>query len=62
MNYFESNGFQKDFNNLLKSILLVSKRIEELTIEVRSVRESITVDPNKENSTEQFVTLPETIL
>jgi len=62
MNYFESNGFQKDFNNLLKSILLVSKRIEELTIEVRSVRESITVDPNKENSTEQFVTLPETML
>ena len=62
MNYFESNGFQKDFNNLLKSILLVSKRIEELTLEVRSVRESITVDPNKENSTEQFVTLPETML
>ena len=62
MSYFESNGFQKDFNNLLKSILLVSKRIEELTLEVRSVRESITVDPNKENSTEQFVTLPETML
>ena len=61
MSYFESNGFQKDFNNLLKSILLVSKRIEELTIEVRSIRESITVDPNKENSTE-FVTLPKTML
>ena len=62
MSYFESNGFQKDFNNLLKSILLVSKRIEQLSIEVRLIRESITVDPNKENSTEQFVTLPETML
>ena len=61
MNYFESNGFQKDFNNLLKSILLVSKRIEELTIEVRSIRESITVDPNKEKSTE-FATPPKTML
>ena len=61
MSYFESNGFQKDFNNLLKSILLVSKKIEELTIEVRSIRESITVDPNKEKSTE-FATPPKTML
>jgi hypothetical protein len=61
MSYFESNGFQKDFNNLLKSILLVSKRLEELTIEVRSIRESITVDPNKEKSTE-FVTPSKTML
>ena len=61
MSYFESNGFQKDFNNLLKSILLVSKKLEELTLEVRLIRESITVDPNKEKSTE-FVTPSKTML
>ena len=61
MSYFESNGFQKDFNNLLKSILLVSKRIEQLSIEVRLIRESITVDPNKEKSTE-FVTPSNNVL
>ena len=61
MNYFESDRFEKDFNNLFKSILLVSKKIEELTIEVRSIRESITVDPNKEKSTE-FVTPSNTML
>lgn len=60
--YFMTNGFTRDFNNLLKSILLISKRLEELTDEVRALREQNAVDPNKEKSTEQFVTPPTTML
>jgi hypothetical protein len=60
--YFMTNGFTRDFNNLLKSILLISKRLEELTEEVRALREQTAVDPNKEKSTEQFVTPPTTML
>lgn len=50
--YFMTNGWKQDFTNLLKSILLISKRLEELTNEVRSLREALPVDPNKETSTE----------
>ena len=46
--YFMTNGFKQDFNNLLKSILLISKRLEELTNEVRALREQNAVDPHKE--------------
>lgn len=56
--YFATNGFTRDFNNLLKSILLISKRLEELTDEVRALREQHAVDPNKENSTENIVVTP----
>ena len=50
--YFMTNGWKQDFTNLLKSILLISKRLEELTNEVRSLREALPVDPNKEIPTE----------
>jgi len=29
--YFESQQFRQDFNNLLKSIILISKRLEQVT-------------------------------
>ncbi len=60
--YFQSTGFQKDFTNLLKSILLISKRLEDLTGVMSDIRDSIQTDPNKEKSTEQFVTPPTTML
>lgn len=50
--YFMTNGFKQDFNNLLKSLLLISKKLEALTDEVRSLRDSHSAGPNKETSTE----------
>ena len=50
--YFMTNGFKQDFTNLLKSILLISNRLEDLTNEVRALREKNAVDPNKEKTTE----------
>ena len=50
--YFMTNGFKQDFTNLLKSILLISNRLEDLTNEVRALREQNAVDPNKEKTTE----------
>lgn len=52
MSYFESVGFQKDFNNLLKSLLLISKKLEELTQEVRLLRQPSESVPEKEQTTE----------
>lgn len=49
MGYFESNGWRQDYNNLLKSLLLISKKLEDLTNEVRVLRETSSVDPHKEN-------------
>jgi hypothetical protein len=51
MSYFESVGFQKDFNNLLKSILLISKRLEDVTHELQAIRESLSDKP-KESTTD----------
>lgn len=49
--YFMTNGFKQDFTNLLKSILLISKRLEELTAEVKLLRGAELVDPHKEKET-----------
>lgn len=49
--YFMTNGFQQDFTNLLKSILLISKRLEELTAEVKLLRGAELMDPHKEKET-----------
>lgn len=57
MSYFESTGFQKDFNNLLKSILLISKKLEDVTHELQAIRESLS-DKTKESTTDQFVAPP----
>lgn len=54
--YFRSNGFHQDFNTLLKSLLLISKKLEDITAELAGIKESL----NKENSTEQLVTPPTT--
>lgn len=56
--YFSSKGFREDFTNLLKSLVLISKRIEELTGEVSEVCDILRTNLNKENSTEHVVTPP----
>lgn len=42
MGYFESTGWKQDYSNLLKSLLLISKRLDEVTQELALIRESIT--------------------
>lgn len=51
MNYLDSVGFQKDFNNLLKALLLISKRLEDITQEIRLARESLP-ESRKESTTD----------
>lgn len=41
MGYFESTGWKQDYTNLLKALLLISKRLEELTLEMSNVSEAI---------------------
>lgn len=50
--YFNSKGFREDFTNLLKSLVLISKRLEDLTAEVSEIRYHLTVDHTTEKSTE----------
>lgn len=54
--YFGTNGFRNDFQMLLKSLLLISQKLEDVTAELSEIKESL----NKENSTEQLVTPPTT--
>lgn len=56
--YFSSKGFREDFTNLLKSLVLISKRIEDLTDEISEVNDILRTNLNKENSTENVVTPP----
>lgn len=42
MGYFESQAWQQDYTNILKSLILISKRLEQLTDEIREIRLSIT--------------------
>lgn len=51
MSYLDSVGFQKDFNNLLKALLLISKRLEEISLEISLVREALP-EPSKESTTD----------
>jgi hypothetical protein len=55
--YFNSRGFQTDFNNLLKSLLLISKKLETVATELSGIKESL----NKENSTDNQLVTPPTI-
>lgn len=55
--YFNSRGFQTDFNNLLKSLLLISKKLEDVTAELSGIKESL----NKENNTDNQLVTPPTI-
>ena len=54
--YFNSRGFQTDFNNLLKSLLLISKKLEGVTTELSEIKESL----NKENNTDTKLVTPPT--
>lgn len=53
--YFNSVGFQQDFNNLIKSLLLISKKLESVTAELEGIKQVL----NRENTTE-LVTPPNT--
>lgn len=53
--YFNSKGFQQDFGTLIRSLLLISKKLEGVTAELASIKEVI----NGETSTE-LVTPPNT--
>lgn len=55
--YFNSRGFQTDFNNLLKSLLLISRKLEDVTAELAGIKESLTKENNTDN---QLVTPPTT--
>lgn len=41
MSYLESADFQRDFNNLVKALLLISKRLEEISLEIHQIREDL---------------------
>lgn len=36
--YFNSDQFREDYNNILKSILLLSKKMESVATEIRQLR------------------------
>lgn len=55
--YFNSRGFQTDFNNLLKSLLLISRKLEDVTAELAGIKEGLTKENNTDN---QLVTPPTT--
>lgn len=53
--YFNSRGFQQDFSNLIKSLLLISRKLEGVTAELADIKQVL----NRENTTE-LVTPPNT--
>lgn len=55
--YFNSRGFQTDFNNLLKSLLLISKKLEDVTAELSGIKQVLNKESNTDN---QLVTPPTT--
>lgn len=52
--YFQTNGFRQDFQMLLKALLLISQKLEDITAELSEIKQNL----NKENSAEQLVTPP----
>lgn len=54
MGYFESNGWKQDYTNLLKALLLISKRMEDLTLEVSNISDALNkiVPVEKDNNTD----------
>lgn len=52
MSYFESNGWKQDFGNLLKAMVLISKKLEDLTAEIRALREDRQGDTDQEKTTD----------
>lgn len=51
--YFKTQGYQQDFNTLIKSLLLISKKLEGVTAELSEIKQSL----NKE--TTALVTPPQ---
>lgn len=41
VNYFESKGFRNDFTNLLKAIVLISNRLEEVSHELSEINDTL---------------------
>ena len=48
--YFESQQFRQDFNNLLKSIVLISKRLEEVSDALATLNNNTEKLVNKTNT------------
>jgi len=55
MGYFESQQFRDDFTTLIKSMLLISKKLEDLTGQIEFLKEGIL-----EDKTTKLVTPPQT--
>jgi hypothetical protein len=41
VSYFETKGFREDFTNLLKSIVLISNRLGEITHELSEINDTL---------------------
>lgn len=52
--YFNSQGYREDYGNLLKALLLISRKLEALTEELSGIKENL----NKENNADKLVTPP----
>ena len=52
--YFNSQGYREDYRNLLKALLLISRKLEALTEELSGIKENL----NKENNADKLVTPP----
>lgn len=37
-NYFDGEQYRQDYNNMLKAMLLLSKKIEQVSLEIRQLR------------------------
>ncbi len=48
VSYFETKGFRTDFTNLLKAIVLISNKLEEVTHELSEINDTLKTF-NKEN-------------
>lgn len=51
MSYFESKQYREDYTNILKSLLLLTKKMEEITEELRLFRTQLfTAHTNNESA------------
>lgn len=48
--YFDSSEFRKDFNNLLKSIILISHKLENVVDQLASLNDNIEKLVEKSNT------------
>jgi len=50
--YYRTSGFRQDKQQFLKALLLISKNLESLTEEVKSLKEQISLQNDDKNSSE----------